>query len=118
MFICHGNGWLFLQSGNLGAGELWFIIPTINKGFFTIRCFGSEKGLGLENREGQLQMMCNYGDPSEMWLVEKHHSPYTVSCYNGDKRQYLSHGCGWLFLQDGCLGAGELRELSECGVAG
>ena len=65
MFIRHGNGWLFLQSGNLGAGELWFIIPTINKGFFTIRCFGSEKGRGLENGQGQLRLMCNYGDPCE-----------------------------------------------------
>ena len=70
MFICHGNGWLFLQSGNLGAGELWFIIPTINKGFFTIRCFGSEKGFGLENGEGQLQLMCNYGDLGEMWHLQ------------------------------------------------
>ena len=75
MFLSHGNGWLFLQSGNLGAGELWFITPTTNKGFFSIRCCGSEKGLGLEHGEGQLQLMCNYGDPSEMWLVEKHHSP-------------------------------------------
>ena len=116
MFLSHGDDWLFLQSGNLGAGELWCITPTTNKGFFTIQCCGSEKGLGLEHGEGQLQLMCNYGDPSEMWLVEKHHSPYTVSCYNGDKRQYLIHGCGWLFLQDGCLGAGELWELAECGV--
>ena len=41
MFICHGNGWLFVQSGNFGVGELWFIIPTINLFFFTIRWLGS-----------------------------------------------------------------------------
>ena len=113
MFISHGNGWLFLQSGKLGAGELWFITPTTKKGFFTIRCCGSEKGFCLEHGEGQLHMMCNRGNASQMWLVEKHHSAYIVSCYSGNKRQFLSHGCGWLFLQNGCFGAGELWELAE-----
>ena len=113
MFISHGHGWLFLQSGNLGAGEMWFITPTTNKGFFTIQCCGSEQGFCLERAEGQLQFMCNPGTASQMWLVEKHHSAYIVSCYSGNKRQFLSHGCGCLFLQNGCFGAGELWELDE-----
>ena len=114
MFLSHGGNWLFLQSGNLGAGELWCITPTTITGFFTIQCVGAEKGLSLTHLEGQLRLTCsNHGDPSQMWLVEKHHSACTVSCYNGDKRQYLSHGCGRLFLQDGFLGAGEFWLLAE-----
>ena len=37
MFICHGNGWLFVQTGNFGVGELCFITITMNKLSFTIR---------------------------------------------------------------------------------
>ena len=118
LFLSHGANWLFLQSGNLGAGELWCITPTTITGFFTIQCVGAEKGLSLTHLEGQLRLTCsNHGDPSQMWLVEKHHSACTVSFHNGDQRQYLSHGCGWLFFQDGFLGAGELWELAERAVA-
>ena len=37
MFICHGNGWSFVQTGNFGVGELCFITITMNKLSFTIR---------------------------------------------------------------------------------
>ena len=60
--------------------------------------------------------MCNRGTASQMWLVEKHHSAYIVSCCSG--RQFLSHGSGRLFLQNGYRGAGELWEFFPFGVAG
>ena len=40
MFLSHGSGRLFLQRGNLGAGEMWVITPTANKGVFTNSCCG------------------------------------------------------------------------------
>ena len=109
LFLSHGGNWLWLQSGNRGAGELWCITPTTITGFFAIQCVGAEKGLSLTHLEGQLRLTCsNHGDPNQMWLVEKHHNACTVSFHNGDQRQYLSHAWGWLSCQDGFLGAGEL----------
>ena len=114
LFLSHGANWLFLQNGNLGAGELWNITPTTITGFFTIQCVGAEKGLSLTHLEGQLRLTCsNHGDPNQMWLVEKHHSACSVSFHNGDQRQYLSHAWGWLCCQDGFLGASEFWLLAE-----
>ena len=109
LFLCHGGNWLWLQSGNCGAGELWCITPTTITGFFAIQCVGAEKGLSLTHLEGQLQLTCSHHeDPNQMWLVEKHEDACTVSFHNGDQRQYLSHAWGWLSCQDGFLGAGVL----------
>ena len=46
MFICHGNGWSFVQTGNFGVGELCFIIITMNKFSLTIRFFVQRKVFG------------------------------------------------------------------------
>ena len=54
LFLSHGANWLFLQSGNVGTGELWCIIPTIITDFFTIQCIGAEKGLHQTHLGGQL----------------------------------------------------------------
>ena len=113
MFLSHGNGRLVLQSGNLGAGAMWVIAPTPNKGFVTIQCCDGEQGFCLEHVEGQLHMTCNRGADSQMWLVEKHNRSYTVSCYSGTQRRFLSHGCGGLSFQDVCFGANELWKLAE-----
>ena len=59
MFLSHGNGDLFLQKGNRGAGEMWVITRTMTKGVFTIQCCGGEQGLCLEHSSGHLQMMVN-----------------------------------------------------------
>ena len=55
--------------------------------------------------------MCKRGEANQKWLVEKHGSAYIASCYSGNQQQFLSHGCGWLWLQNWCFGAGELWEL-------
>ena len=112
MFLSHGNGRLVLQSGNLGAGAMWVIAPTPNKGFVTIQCCDGEQGFCLEHVEGQLHMTCNRGADSQMWLVEKHNRSYTVSCYSGTQRRFLSHGCGGLSFQNVCFGAHELWKLA------
>ena len=54
LFLSHGANWLFLQSGNVGTGELWCIIPTIITDSFTIQCIGAEKGLHQTHLGGQL----------------------------------------------------------------
>ena len=113
MFLSHGNGRLVLQSGNLGAGAMWVIAPTPNKGFVTIQCCDGEQGFCLEHVEGQLHMTCNRGADSQMWLIEKHNRSYTVSCYSGTQRRFLSHGCGGLSFQNICFGANELWKLAE-----
>ena len=92
MFISQGNGWLFLQSGNLGAGELWFIPPTTNKGFFTIRCFGivdllmwgllvAMKACGIGAEQNMfLQSACG-GSTGDVWpysLWENHHGGFVA----------------------------------------
>ena len=92
---------------------MWVIAPTPNKGFVTIQCCDGEQGFCLEHVEGQLHMTCNRGADSQMWLVEKHNRSYTVSCYSGTQRRFLSHGCGGLSFQDVCFGANELWKLAE-----
>ena len=57
MFICHGNGWSFVQSGNFGVGELCFIIITMNKFFLTIRFSVHRKVFFVERCLGQSQLM-------------------------------------------------------------
>ena len=55
MFLSHGSFRLFLQEGNLGAGEKWVITPSKNNGLFTIQCCGDEQGFCLEHSEGHVQ---------------------------------------------------------------
>ena len=43
MFLSHGSFCLFLQEGNLGAGEKGVITPTTKNSLFTIQCCGDEQ---------------------------------------------------------------------------
>ena len=112
LFLSHGANWLFLQSGNLGAGELWCITQTTITDFCTIQCIGAEKGLSLTHVEGHLRLTCsNHGDLNQMWYVEEKQDGYTICCYSGASWMYLSHAKGEVFLQWAFLGAGELWQI-------
>ena len=60
LFLSHGGNWLWLQSANCGAGELWCITQTTITGFFAIQCVGAEKGLSLTHLKGQLHLTCSH----------------------------------------------------------